>query len=142
MALYVTLADMNARLPGPFLTQALDDDNDGASDSAVWEAIATAVSQEIDGILSLRFTVPFTGDVPPFVLYAAQILASAALYARRGVEEKLNPWAAEARDVRAKLKEIAAGQAPLGPGYPLAQATVDIIGEDSKTTSKSKKLSV
>jgi phage gp36-like protein len=142
MPTYVTMADMNARLPGAFLIQALDDDGDGAADAQVWADIAASVAKEIDGILGLRYAVPFSGDIPPFVLYAAQILAAALLYSRRGVEDKSNPWTSEAKDIRAKLKEIADGKVPLSPTHERVQATVDTLSEPSKTHSKNLRIAV
>lgn len=137
MPAYVLLSDMNAKLPAAFLIQALDDDGDGAADPGIWDAVATAVAQEIDGILGVRFAVPFANPLPAPVVTSAQILAAEALYARRGFQgEDKNPWTALAKTQRATLQKIAAGELALGPDRKRAQPSASIVAEAAKTTSK------
>jgi len=133
---YVTLSDMSARLPAVFLVQALDDDRDGAADPGVWDAVAAAVAQEIDGVLGVRFAVPFSNPLPGPVVTAAQVLAAEALYARRGFQgDDKNPWASQAKQQRALLLQIAKGELPLSPSKTRAQPSASIVAETSKTTS-------
>jgi phage gp36-like protein len=137
MPAYVLMSDMNARLPAAFLIQALDDDSDGAADPGVWDAVAAAVAQEIDGILGVRFAVPFANPIPAPVLTAAQTLAAEALYNRRGFQgEEKNPWTKLAAGARATLAKIAAGELPLGPDRARQAPSASIVSEPSKTTSR------
>lgn len=136
MPAYVLISDMNAKLPAAFLLQALDDNNDGLADPGVWDDVAKAVAQEIDGILGVRFAVPFTNPVPAAVLTAAQVFAAEALYNRRGMQgDDKNPWTAQAKQQRATLAKIAAGELPLSPELKRAKPSATIIGEPAKTTS-------
>ena len=116
---YVQLSDLSGLLPSEFLTQALDDVNAGTIDTALFNQIATDVSAVIDGYLGTRFAVPFVpddnGNYPPFVLNAAKKLCAEQLYKRRGVADEKNPWAAECGQLRAMLKAMSLGQAPLDP---------------------------
>jgi phage gp36-like protein len=133
---YVLLSDMNARLPAVFLIQSLDDDGDGAADPGVWDAVAAAVAQEIDGILGVRFSVPFANPIPAPVISSAQVLAAEALYARRGFQgEEKNPWHKLASGHRATLQKIAAGEQPLAPDRARQAPSASIVGERAKTTS-------
>lgn len=134
---YVTLANMNARLPAAFLVQAFDDNGDGAADAGVWDDVATSVADEINGILGVRFTTPFSNPIPAPVTSAAQILAAEALYNRRGFSgEDKNPHAALAKQHRATLAKIAAGELPLGPEIKRTAPSASAITEPSRASSK------
>jgi phage gp36-like protein len=140
---YVTMAAMNARIPGPYLIQALDDDGDGAADSQAWSDVQKAVEDEINGILGTRFPVPFANPVPAVVLNAAQVLAADALYRRRGTPDESNPFAAQAgrtnppSGVRGQLMSIAKGELPLTPEIKRQAPSASVITERAKTTSSS-----
>ena len=134
---YVTLSNMNARLPASFLVQALDDNNDGAADAGVWDDVASAVATEIDGILGVRFETPFSNPIPAPVTAAAQILAAEALYNRRGFSgEEKNPYAKLAAEQRKKLGQIAAGELPLGPEIKRTAPSASIVSEPSRASSR------
>lgn len=140
---YVTMSQMNARLPAVFLVQALDDDRDGTADTGVWDAVATAVKEEIDGILGVRHTVPFSNPIPAAVTAAAQILAAEALYNRRGFSgEEQNPYAALAKQHRATLAKIAAGEIPLSPEIKRAAPSASIVSEPSRASSRTGRTAV
>ena len=109
---YVNLTDLNAKIPAPFLSEALDDGPD-SDPSAVWNSIAAAVGSEIDGILGSRYTVPFNNPIPAVVTNAAITLASEAIYLRRGKLE--NPFTGPAKTVRAQLADIGTGKQLLAP---------------------------
>ena len=55
---YLEYTDLQAVIPDQFLTQALDDNGDGAPDMPVFEAVRTAAQNAIDGRLGLRFVIP------------------------------------------------------------------------------------
>lgn len=139
---YVLLSDLSAKIPPQFITQALDDDNDGVADPGIWNVIKKDVHTEIDGALGARYRVPFRNPVPPFVLRVAVVLACAAIYERRGVSEKENPFAEQRKTLRKEMKEIAEGKAPLDPSEQRVQPSVSVVTEPAATTSSSGKLSV
>lgn len=126
--MYTTLDQVQALIPGEFLTQALDDNGDGVIDA--WDAVSAAVDLRINGILGGRYAVPFS-PVPPVVADAAVILACEMCYGRRGVAAKDNPFSAQADQTRKTLAEIAAGDLPLFPGVERKEPSVSIITEPS-----------
>lgn len=131
---YLLQSDIEADIPAPFLTEALDDDNDGVADEGMWDAVAASVSTEIDGILGQRFPVPFA-TVPAVVKAAAQILALEKLYNRRGITGEKNPWTKQAEAARTKLNAIADGDQPLQPGAKRPASAVVAVTEPSKASS-------
>ncbi len=135
MPAYVLLGQLSALIPPQFLTEALDDNGDGVADPGVFDAVVAAVQQEIDGALGQRFAVPFANPIPAVVADAALVLAGFSLYARRGVAEEKNPFAARAREIRAKLAAIAQGQQPLAPEQRRAQPSASIVTEPARTRS-------
>jgi phage gp36-like protein len=129
--MYVTLTDLQAVLPQQFLTQALDDDNDGVIDA--WAAVQAAAERSVNSVLGLRFAVPFTDPIPPIVCEAAFLFAAEACYTRRGVEFDQNPFGKAAATMRATLRQIAAGEMPLSPSIERQKPSVSIITEPSRT---------
>lgn len=137
---YVTMSDMNARIPGDFLIQALDDNGDGAADTGVWDQVKSAVETDINGTLSKRFKTPFANPVPAFVLKCAAVFAAALLYRRRGMTDDKNPWAKEEETLKKELTAIANGDAPLSGAIEREKPSGTVVGAPSKLNSK--KLSV
>jgi len=135
------MSDVNARIPGPYLVQALDDNGDGVADNDVWLGVKNAVETEINGTLGQRFKTPFINPVPAIVLDSARVLACDMLYKRRGIADKENPWSKQAADFRARLADIVAGKQPLTPDLNRAQPSVSVVSEKSKTTSSQAKIS-
>jgi phage gp36-like protein len=134
---YVTLAEMNGLIPAQFLVQSLDDNNDGIADTTAWTDVLAAVQREIDGIVGTRYTTPFRNPAPSIISHAAQTLAAEMLYSRRGFSgDERNPWASQAKQVRARLESVAKGTLPLTPDSKREKPSVSIIGEPAKTTSK------
>jgi phage gp36-like protein len=136
---YVLIGDLDADLPPQFLVQALDDDNDGIADAGIWTKVLKSVSEEIDGILGQKFAVPFGNPLPAIAVHAARQLAIAKLYQRRGIEDKANPYAKAAADIREKLKAIAQGKEPLAPELQQSAPSVSIISDKSKLHSSTGK---
>ncbi|WP_043585362.1 phage protein Gp36 family protein [Geminisphaera colitermitum] len=140
---YVTMAEMNGLIPAQFLVQALDDNNDGIADPSAWTDVVAAVHKEIDGLLGVRFTVPFSNPIPALVTHAAQTLAAELLYSRRGFQgEDKNPWTAQAKQVRARLEKIASGDLPLTPQIQREKPSASIVAEQAKTTSRTGRTAV
>lgn len=116
---YVTMTAITGMIPGKYLIEALDEDGDGQADPAAWSRVAARVKAAIDDMLEKRFDVPFENPLPALVVQSAKILALEKLYAlckRTGADgTPYNPAATTADMVRAQLKAVAAGAAPLYP---------------------------
>lgn len=131
---YCTQSQLESRIPPARMIEALDDNGDGEQDSGLWEKVEAAIAQEIDGILGQRYAVPFA-PVPFAVALAAQALCADALFRRRGITDELNPWAKEAREVRARLQRMATGKEPLEATLAARNAPISVISEDSRLYS-------
>lgn len=142
MPAYLLIAAVSAVIPPQFLTQALDDDGDGAADAGLFSQIVANAQTKIDGILGQRFTVPFENPIPAIVADACLNLVGDALYTRRSVPADKNPFAAAAKASLATLQKIAAGEIPLTPGLARAQPSAVLIAEPAKTTSRSGRASI
>ena len=138
---YVALTDLHGKIPPAFLTQALDDDGDGAADAGLWELIASQAGDAIDGVLGQRYATPFD-PAPAIVRTAALIFAAEAVYARRGVSPEQNPWKAQADATRAKLAAIGTGAEPLVPGTERERPSATLIGEASHTFSQTGRMAI
>lgn len=130
--MYVELTDLQAVIPSQFLTEALDDDNDGVIDA--WTAVQSAACRAVDAILGTRFSVPFA-DPPAIVREAAFQFAAEACYTRRGVEFDKNPFGKSASTIRSDLRAIAKGEAPLDPTIERQKPSVSIITSPARTAS-------
>lgn len=140
---YVTLDSLRALLPAQHILEALDDDNDGAEDAGVWETIAAAAQEGVDGLLSGRFSVPFVEPVPSLVRQAAKIFAAEIIYQRRGIKADENPWTAQAKVLRTRLAELGDSDAPAPTDFPgVAKAAAAIIAEPARTFSKVGRMSL
>lgn len=113
---YVTRQEIAPLFTAEWLLQALDDNNDGAEDAGVFEQLALTASRRVDGILGLRFPVPFAAPYPPPVVDAARAFVCEALYLRRmGADQRGNPWSMTARQAEERLQRIALGELPIFP---------------------------
>ena len=138
MSDYIIMSDLAAELPGKFLIQALDDNQDGLADTDVFASIQNAVKEEIDGKLEQKYDVAQFGTNPPALVRSiARTLACETLYRRRGIDEKNNPYTDRAKAARAKLNAIAKGDELLFPQAKQANESGTVIAEDAKTVSKS-----
>ena len=113
MARYVTLENLIGKLPLAHLTDAFDDDRDGAVDSEAVAAALEAACVDVESYLEGRYEIPFT-TVPAVVSKAAPLFAIETTFNRR---QKTIPetLAAQIKDVRAQLTAIGAGDEPLSP---------------------------
>lgn len=136
--MYVELTDLQAIIPAQFLTEALDDNNDGVIDA--WEAVQAAAERAVNAALGVRFAVPFiatdTDPIPAIVSEAAFLFAAEACYTRRGVEFDQNPFGKAAATMRATLRQIAAGEMPLAPSIERQKPSVSIITQPARTHSE------
>ncbi len=139
---YILHEDLKGDIPDQFLMEALDDDEDGVADAGIFDQIESRARERIDGILGQRFTVPFTGPLPPIVKSSARILVLSALYKRRGLIEEKNPWAKEEVAVLKKLDAIASGEQALTPDKQRAKPSASVITERAKTHSPAGNLMV
>lgn len=108
---YLALSDLNGQIPPLFITQALDDDNDGTIDA--WDGeggVKQAVQDDIDAALEGRFAVPLTFDPMPRVIKRAAIAFACELcYRRRSTPDADNPWKGRADAFRKILAGIQTG---------------------------------
>lgn len=137
---YHTRESVAGTIPPAFLLEALDDDRDGVEDSGLYEVIAENASNEVDGFLGARVDVPMAEPVP-IAVQASRIFCMEALYIRRGYSEETdppNPWAAQAKAMRARLGRIASGDEPLK--VDKSAAPISAIYEPARTTSSGGKM--
>jgi phage gp36-like protein len=107
--MYTTQTSIEAEIPAPILTDALDDDRDGAADVGLLTQIITNAAREIDGLLAGLYAVPFADPAPATVQQAAFIFTCEAIYNRREVTGDKNPYTKRANDIRELLQKIAKG---------------------------------
>ena len=121
---YVDLSDLNGQIPLPFLTQALDDNNDGVIDA--WDVVQTAVQEDVDSMLEGRFAVPLTfSPMPKIIKRACVALACELCYRRRATSDSDNPWKGRADAMRKILMAITAGDLKLSVAPHAEDAAVD-----------------
>jgi len=124
---YCTQSDIEASIPGPTLTDALDDDRDGIADAGVLDTIIAQASQAVDAYLSGLYATPFTYPVPPAVADAATVFACEMIYSRRPVAQ--NPFTKSADAWRARLEAIAKREQNLDVNIALANTPGAAITE-------------
>ena len=117
--MYATVADMQARY-GAQLVALAGTTADKQVDLAAVERALTAAADEMDVVLSVRYTVPIAiTPVPPVLRRIAEDLAASAL-PRNGASEA-SMYERRAREARDLLDKLAAGKAALGAGASPAQ---------------------
>lgn len=140
---YLELTDLRGMIPARHLLEALDDDNDGVEDEGIFDLVRTDAQQAVDGPLSGRFAVPFSGELPALVRLAAKIFACEIIYKRRGVEDEKNPFRSQARDLRDTLAAIGESKRPAPSDFPsVAKPGAILITEPARTHSAAGRLSI
>lgn len=139
---YITKEKLAAIVPRQLIEQALNDDGIAGEDAGVWDNVASAVQTAIDGPLSQRYAVPFTGTLPPLVAEAALVFAAEAIYLRRGISDASNPWITKADKLRERLAQVAAGERPLGAAWDREKDSISAITETAKTYAESGRLMI
>lgn len=137
---YLTLAQMEAEIPGDFIVQALDDDGDGDI-NAIFGVVQEAVADKIHAFLSQRFEVPFSDPIPPIVKASARVFTGDMLYRRRGFKGDENPFEEDEAKFCKVLAEIGNGDRPLLAGKQQTSPSVVTITEPARTTSRQNHLS-
>lgn len=132
---YIELTELKGKIPDRDLLAALDDNQDGVIDAAVWAQIQADVQTEIDGTLGQRFTVPFVNPLPAVIKLGAQIFAIEAVYNHRGLLNEKSPERINAKNFRTKLSAIANGEEPLTPDTKRAHPSGSAVTEPSRTQS-------
>lgn len=137
---------MRAGLPPEITDRLTDDLGSGFGDTAVWNEVLAAVTQEIDAAVGQRYTLPIS-DAAALKLLGnyAFVLAAEALYQRKGFFDAANPWLARAQSVRGTLGQpggqagaldrIASGEVPLVPNAPRRSAPAAALTEPAKLHS-------
>jgi len=133
--IYVSMADLQGKIPGPFLIQALDDEGTGVANPANWDKVATDASGKVDSLVGGRYAVPFSNPLPAVVKSAANVFACYEIYQRRGTADKDNPFAKDSKTFEDKLTAIGRGDEPLDPALNRAKPSATAITAPAKTVS-------
>jgi hypothetical protein len=138
MTSYTTQAAIQAKIPAPFLNDALDDDGDGNPDSGLLDQIIANAGDAVDAMICNRVTLPLTDDPPASVRIAALWFAIEEIYGRRQAEmpkafavaiAEARKWLEAVRDGKEQLDATAAIdlQANEG-GQPYVPGRVPVAG--------------
>lgn len=130
---YISAADLTSLLPAAFVTEALDDDEDGTADAAVLESVLIMASNMVDAYLEARYYTPVPKATAPATILAAAVhFAIGILYGRRGMEEK-NPYKVQLKDAIAILTRVRAGTEDLDliARVPEDQEPVQVLFEQA-----------
>lgn len=133
---YVIQAEIEAEVPPQHLTDALDDDRDGARDAGLLDQIIANASRQVDGFLATIYTVPFASP-PPVVRQAALVFVCEALYSRRERGGDANPWKARADAWREQLKLIGTTSMPLDATIAMAFPPGAVVSDAASVDSTS-----
>ena len=121
---YLELSDLTGQIPPQFLTQALDDNNDGYIDA--WDQVQAAVQEDVDALLEGRFAVPLTlSPMPKIIKRACVAFACELCYRRRATTDADNPWKGRADAFRKTLSMITTGDLKLSVSPHAEDAAVD-----------------
>lgn len=115
---YTSASQIAAAIPGPALTDALDDDRDQVADPGLLDTIIAQASQTVDAFLASIYDVPFADPAPAPVKEAAFVFACELIYARRERTGDENPFTKRANAMRDLLKQIGSGKQPLAGATP------------------------
>jgi phage gp36-like protein len=121
---YLQFSDLDGEIPLQFLTQALDDDNDGVID--MWEKVKASTQGDVDALLEGRFAVPLTfSPMPRVINKAAVAFFCERCYRRRNTPDADNPWKGRADAFRKILAAITSGDLKLSVQPHAEDAAVD-----------------
>ena len=141
---YITRQELLGEISQSMLDEALKDTkNAKLSADDVWLELHNSVADDIHWRIEPRVKVPFFSEVPSSVKRSARIFALEAIFKRRKVSPKDNPYTAMANELRERLNKIGSGEMPLSP--ILEETSNDqaiVISEPAKTTSSFGKLSI
>ena len=121
---YVELTDLTGEIPPQFLTQGLDDNNDGIIDA--WTVVQAHSFSDVDDILESRFAVQITlSPLPGIIKRAAIAFACYRIYRRRSTPDKDNPFFGTMGAFQKTLRAIADGTIKLSVLPHAEDAAVD-----------------
>ena len=114
---YTTVEAITAKIPGPILDDALDDDHDGMRDDGLLDTIITNAQDQVDAFIGNRVSLPLT-TIPAAVKTAALLFAIEEIYGRRQIELPKN-YATAIASTRKWLEQIRDGKQTLDATAPL-----------------------
>src|SRR5690349_11810379 len=132
---YFIMTDLVGIIPGKFVIEALDDNEDGAADTDVFTQLQTDAKSRVHAALGPRYSTPFSNPLPDIVVESAKVFAAEQCYTRRGKDAPA-ALTARVKDLESRLQKIGAGEMPLDPDIDRDQASASAITEDSKLGSK------
>lgn len=127
---YATLQNLKDRFGEDELIQLTDRDNLGTINTTVVDRALADADAQINGYLSVRYTLPLSAPVPTELERIACDLARYALYEDRVTEIVEKRYDAAIR----KLRDVAAGHAGLGVDDTGNEQTSSNVAEMSATT--------
>lgn len=101
----MTLQDLEGEMTLQDITDALDDNKDGAADDPAWEKVQASAAE--------RVANAFGGDTPTAytqaAAYALKVFVLEILYRRRGFTDKSNPFSSQALAAEKRLVNLSTG---------------------------------
>lgn len=128
---YITFDELKGLVPDGWVTAALDDDGDGNAEK--FETVRDLAEREVNGVVGLRYAVPVV-PTPPILGTIAVYIAAEIVYGRRGMSENF-PYKDAVAVYRRQLRDIGAGDLPLGPEQNRKKSSVTVITEESRLHS-------
>ena len=97
--------DLEGEMTLQDITDALDDNKDGAADDSAWEKVQASAAE--------RVTNAFGGETPTAyasaAAYALKVFCLEILFRRRGLTDKSNPFSTQANAAEKRLTNLASG---------------------------------
>lgn len=139
--MYTKKEDIYALIPQNMVQEALTDKNGTFTEDEVFAELQETIADEIHWRISPKVKVPFLSEIPAIIKRAALIFSCEAIFERRKVAPKDNPFFEKAEHLREKLDAIGSGKAPISVGLSKSKSSVVVISKPAKTTSSTGRLS-
>lgn len=111
---YIILDDLKSLIPAAWLTEALDDDDDGTQEMG--GSVIAAAEDAVNGVLSTNYQTPIANATSyPFLKHITRYHAAWILYSRRGYDYSAFPHRVTHEQAWKQLTAIGKGDLPLGP---------------------------
>ena len=94
----------------------LTDDRQIGETPGLFDQLNTNVANEIEGILSAVYQVPFAAPYPPVVVSSSRVMLLYKIFERRSLKGNRNPYYSANRDAREMLIDFAESKRALGAG--------------------------
>ena len=134
---YTTIAAVQGKIPGPILTEALDDDGDGNADEGLLDTIIQNAADAVDALICNRIATPLATP-PASVRNAALWFAVEEVYGRRQKElpkdfavaiAGARAWLVAIREGKQQLDAAVAPVLAAGSGgNPVVPGRVPVMG--------------